>query len=151
MISKALKGSMLAATLLTGVASTGTSALADPADEARAILRGDVATSYAQWGHGRGYGGPRHYGYRQGGRHYGHRGYRGGNNGAAIGAGIAALAAGAIIGGLAAQAAPQPHVGYYGYSQGGYGHGGYGRGVYADDGYGRSGYDSYSYDPYGDD
>ena len=111
---------------LAGAVSAAPS-VAAPLDTARAIVAGDTAATYAQYGYGRTRGYVQQRGY---GRHYGHRR---GNHGAAIGAGVAALAAGAIIGGLAAQAHPAPRAYYY-ERPAAYGyHGGYGSDVYDDD------------------
>ena len=99
-------------------------AAVSPLDTARIIVSGETPTAFSQargfkgggfrgrrgaYGGGfrgrRGFGGPA-YGYRRG---YGGRGYRYGGGGAAIGAGVAGLAAGAILGSaLAAQAQPAP-------------------------------------------
>lgn len=96
----------LAATVAAVMA--GTPAMATPASAvpaATALLNGDLPTGFTQYrrfggyGYGRGYG--RGYGYRG----YGHRGYgyrRGPGVGAAVGAGVAGLAAGAILGGAIA-------------------------------------------------
>jgi hypothetical protein len=81
--------------------------MAGPQATAERILGGDAKVEFSQWRGRRGWRG-RGYGYRGGyrGRHYGRRGYYG-NRGAAIGAGVAGLAAGALIGGaIASQAAP---------------------------------------------
>ncbi|KQQ31375.1 hypothetical protein ASF53_01305 [Methylobacterium sp. Leaf123] len=83
----------------------GSPALAAPAPQSpvEALVRGDLATDYVQY---------RRYGYGRGYRRYGYgRGYRRGPGvGAAVGAGVAGLAAGAILGGAIAnsqaQAAP---------------------------------------------
>lgn len=96
------------AALLAGAPASASPAAVD--GPAAALARGDLPTGYSQYrrfGHG-GYG-HRRFGHRHGWRRgYGYR--RGPGVGAAVGAGVAGLAAGAIIGGAIAssqaQAAP---------------------------------------------
>ncbi|QIJ75112.1 BA14K family protein [Methylobacterium sp. NI91] len=80
------------------------SASPTPQSPVDALIRGDLATGYAQYRrYGHRHYGPRRYGYGRGYR-------RGPGVGAAVGAGVAGLAAGAILGGALAnsqaQAAP---------------------------------------------
>lgn len=103
---------------LPASAAEAPGAASAPANVAQQIVAGGTAVDWSQWrgrrgGFRRGFYGPRGgYGYRRGfyGRGYGYRrGYH--RNGALVGAGIAGLATGALIGGaLAAQAAPEPGV-----------------------------------------
>ena len=88
-----------------GTASAAPQGMAGPHATAEQILAGNAKVEFSQWRGRRGWRG-RGYGYRGGyrGRYYGRRGY---GRGAAIGAGVAGLAAGALIGGaIASQAAP---------------------------------------------
>ncbi len=92
----------LAATVAATLAGLPASAAPTAANPVGALVRGDLPTDYVQY---RRFG-PRGYAYRG----YGHRrGWRGGYGyrrgpgvGAAVGAGVAGLAAGAIIGGAIA-------------------------------------------------
>lgn len=110
MISLAALGALALATAPAGAAERPAPASADILAK---VQSGAVASDYAQYrryGYGprRGYYGPR-YGYG-----YGYPRYYRRNNGAAIGAGIAGLAAGALIGGAIAsqQAQAAPAYGY---------------------------------------
>jgi hypothetical protein len=96
-----------AATMLTVLLASPSSAQVARFDHDLSL--GDQMVSNVRYYGYRGYrGGYRGYGYRR----YGYRGY--GYRGAAIGAGVAGLATGAVIGGaIAAQGAP----GYYGGTQ----------------------------------
>lgn len=95
--------------LLTSLAAAGalalagaTSSVAAPASSGLGAISIDVPVETVQY---RYYGGPRHYGHRYygrpyHGRHYGYR--RGYDRGAAAAAGVAGLAAGALIAGAIA-------------------------------------------------
>ncbi|MDP4006237.1 BA14K family protein [Methylobacterium sp. NEAU K] len=88
----------LAATVAATLAGLPASAAPGQHAPVDALARGDLPTAYSQYrrfGH-------RHFGHRRG---YGYR--RGPGVGAAVGAGVAGLAAGAIIGGAIANAQVQ--------------------------------------------
>lgn len=107
-----LMGAACAAALAGATFGTAPASAAEAPGVARQILANGTAVEFAQWRGRRGFrrGG---YGYRRGfyGPRYGYRRGYYGRRGALVGAGIAGLATGAIIGGaLAAQAAPGPGV-----------------------------------------
>lgn len=105
--------SVMIAALATAALTSASFVPAQAAETPRAVTQvqsGELATAYAQWGGRHAYG---HRGYYAPRGYYGRPyGYYRHNRGNAAAAGIAGLAAGAIIGGAIAQSQAQAAPGY---------------------------------------